>query len=117
MRIGYFVVIFFFFSCSSPKLEDNETEVFKPREKEEKKMSFLDGIWAESEDVNAIFKISEDSIFYMENPESNSRFEIKSDTLIIYTGGIATKNLLMKQDNDSLVYQNEYGHIVRLYRR
>ena len=109
-------------ACNSPSIKknkDKESSIESSQTKTDtvQRTPLIEGVWAENEEGNAVFEISGDSIYYMENPESNAKFEIKGDSLIMYSEGLTLKNLLLKQTNDSLVYGNEYGYTVRLYKR
>lgn len=75
------------------------------------------GIWAESEEDNAILWISGDSMYYTEDQGNPLKYEIRNDSLIIFYDGLTTRNKILKLDTDSLVFKTEVDCIVRLYKR
>lgn len=77
----------------------------------------LQGIWAFNKNENALFFIKRDSIYYVEHLSSPVKYNLKGDTLLIHYEGFTTRNLILKLDQDSLVFATEIGGINRLYRR
>ena len=75
------------------------------------------GVWAESEDGNALFEITKDSLRYVEYYDTPYYFDVKGDTLMIFLDeGFISKSRVIKIDKDSLIYKNEYS-LSRLYKR
>jgi hypothetical protein len=62
----------------------------------------LPGAWFKEGDSNAVFSISSDSIFYVDNSGSYA-YEITADTIQIKFDGWISKSLILKATKDSLV--------------
>jgi hypothetical protein len=81
------------------------------------KKNYLQGVWAENPNDNALFQIVNDSIYYTEHMDTPVSYKINGDTLIILYDGLTTKNLILKLDADNLVFRTEDNSINRLYKR
>ena len=88
---------------------EKKDKIIKPKE--------IQGIWASSEEENALFNIKGNSIYYVEHPESRVTYEIKKDTFIIYYEGFTTKNIIIKLDADSFIFKTEVDYLNELYKR
>lgn len=75
-----------------------------------------DGIWAESEEENALFKIKGDTVINVEHGDKMP-FKAVNDTLIIDYDGVLGKYLILRHTADSLILENEDKSITRLYNR
>ena len=62
----------------------------------------LFGVWFTERGDNAIFNISADSIYYVDNLRSY-KYEIRADTLKINFDGWISKSLIVKLTTDSLI--------------
>ncbi|MGB3464016.1 MAG: hypothetical protein WBA74_02045 [Cyclobacteriaceae bacterium] len=78
-------------------------------------IKLLQGVWAESEDQNALFTIKGDSLYYFEDPKP-VYYELTDDTLKILIEGEFYSSKILKLSSDSLI-RKEYGNVVRLYKR
>jgi hypothetical protein len=109
-------------SCINKKQNLNNTTSLYSQisiSKEERAIEIRDisGIWAESEEENALFWIEKDSIYSVEQLGHGVKIEINKDTLIIYYDGIIVKDKILKLDSDSLILLNEVGNTIKLYKR
>jgi hypothetical protein len=60
------------------------------------------GVWFKERESNAVFNISSDSIYYVDNLRSY-KYEIIADTIKINFDGWISKSLVVKVTKDSLV--------------
>lgn len=79
----------------------------------------LEGVWAESEEDNALFKIKGDSIYDVDSEYIEGvYFEIKKDTMkIYYEEGEIGIHYILKKSSDSLIYKNVDDSVMSLYKR
>jgi hypothetical protein len=114
-------------SCHSTKTSDGvvskeeSVKVDQQAKKEEHHpkvvQSELMGIWAKDKDENALFEINDDTIYYVEHPDSPVHYELNDSVWTIFYDDLTTKNIILKLDGDSLVFKTEIGVVNRLYRR
>lgn len=75
-----------------------------------------DGVWAESQEENALFTIKGDTIVNFDHGD-RMYYKVTGDTLVIDYGDFLGRHVVLKHTNDSLILRNEDGSITRLYRR
>lgn len=80
-------------------------------------LSEIDGIWAENTYENANFWIKNDSMYFIEDRKNPLSIKITNDTLITYYGDMTTYDAILKLTTDSLILKNEFGKIIKLYKR
>ena len=76
----------------------------------------FEGIWAESEESNALFVVKGDTIKNVEHGDKMA-FQVIDDTLTIDYVDSKAKYFIAKSSDDSLVLRNPDGSFTRLYRR
>ncbi|WP_294737982.1 hypothetical protein [uncultured Flavobacterium sp.] len=81
--------------------------------------TFLNGVWAESEDENALFEINNNTLRYVEYYDTSYLCLIEDGCLIITDreGVQLPKSKIMKLSKDSLVIKPLDGNLIRLYNR
>ncbi len=77
---------------------------------------FLDGVWAEEEEENALFIIAEDSIRYVDNMDKSYLVKLHKDTLVFFLKNFKFKGEILKLTKDSLIYKGD-SEIIKLYKR
>jgi hypothetical protein len=71
----------------------------------------LKGTWFRDKESNAVFDVSSDSVYYVDNLKSY-KYEISSDTLLIDLDGWTSKSLILKLTRDSLTLMDLDDHSV-----
>ena len=129
----------FFMSCINQENKDNQNDriiVLEDtvstknilvqeqinEEIEEDEEDFLQGVWAESEEENAAFRIVGKQIQYFDDIENSKEdyttYLFENGLLTIFDGeDTITFYKVIKLSKDSLVYQTEWGDTVNLYNR
>jgi hypothetical protein len=78
---------------------------------------YLQGIWAENEEANALFEIRNDSLYNFEHFDQGFSYTLKDSVWIIHYEGVETNNIILKLSIDSLIYTTENRDTIRLYKR
>lgn len=98
-----------------------EQENISPDERDLKiEEQLLNGVWAESEDENALFEITDDTLRYVEFYETPYTFTIKDNMLIMITDDLDAEippSKIIKLTSDSLILRHSSGDITKLYNR
>jgi len=122
-KLIFFICAFFLFTkCNYEKFGQERKSNNNQITKKNKTVSVinlknLSGIWAESENENALFWIVKDSMYSVENLGEKVKIHTSWDTLIVYYEGITVKYVVLKLDSDSLILLNEVSDTIRLFKR
>jgi hypothetical protein len=77
----------------------------------------LQGIWAETDNDDALFFIKGDSLYYTEDQDRAIEIKLKNDTLIIL-GDVSVHCKILKLTRDSLWFIDEFNEApTKLYKR
>ncbi|QNL20549.1 hypothetical protein HZR84_00810 [Hyphobacterium sp. CCMP332] len=112
-----FCVIIFIIQCNSKS--QNQTK-FNNQENQTDYQNFksqLIGVWGEQGEENALFQISNDSIYYFDHMDNPLAYELKEGVLAINYSGQILKNKIVKLNSDTLQFINPSGEHIKLYKR
>ena len=127
-NLFYFILLLSVIACSNnskkndpPKnienKDDNSNELHRSNSFHSLNCSFIQGVWAENKEDNALFYIKGDSFNYVESNEKPLFCELNQDTLVVY-GDILTKYYIKKLTVDSLWFSTDYfDGLTKLYKR
>lgn len=127
-HISITIIILAFIACQSSNTFNKQSEQIKSKETKDdtetnsiiKKIEQnpLNGIWAENQNDNALFRISNDSLYYLEDIENPVSIEYNGGNFFVINGSVPVKCEIIKLNNDSLWYLDEFNEdTTKLYRR
>ncbi|GAA4352790.1 hypothetical protein GCM10023185_12790 [Hymenobacter saemangeumensis] len=79
--------------------------------------ALLQGVWAVSEEENAVFWVKGNRLTYVEFLDQPLRYALTPSTLTIYQSDGPDKYRIKKLTRDSLVMVHSLGAVMRLYKR